>query len=91
MYLRLVPKNERTREPKQNVITAPVKLILTKNLKYQNYLSTKLARDTIKALEELAELLGPGDVAFHFQDDTAKVPIGLTVVSKEAPFLMHME
>ena len=40
----------------------------------------------INALEELAELLGPGDVTFHFQDDTAKVPIGLTVVLKEAPF-----
>ena len=91
MYLRLVPKNERTRERKQNVITAPVKLILTKNLKHQNYLCTKLARDTIKALEELAELLGPGDVTFHFQDNTAKVPIGLTGVLKEVPLLMHME
>ena len=87
----LVPKNGRTRERKQNVITAPVKLILAKNSKHQSYLCTKFARDTINALEELAGILGPADVTFHFRDDTAKLPIALTIVSKETPFLMHMD
>ena len=91
MCLPLVPKNGRTRERKQNVITAPVKLILAKNSKHQSYLCTKFARDTINALEELAGPLGPADVTFHFRDDTAKLPIALTIVSKEAPFLMHMD
>ena len=49
------------------------------------------AKATINALEELAGLLGPREVTFHSQDDKAKVPIGITAASKQAPLLMHME
>ena len=42
-------------------------------------------------MEESAGLLGPGDVTFHSRDNKAKVLIELTVVSKQAPLLMHME
>ena len=64
-------------------------LISAKNLKHQSHQCTKFARATISALEELAGLLGPGDVTF--QDDKAKMPIGLTATSKQVPLLMHME
>ena len=30
-------------------------------------------------------------MTFHSQDDKAKVPIGLTAASKQAPMFMHME
>ena len=40
---------------------------------------------------ELAGLLGPREVTFHSQDDKAKVPIGITTASKQAPLLIHME
>ena len=46
---------------------------------------------TINALEELTGLFGPCEVTFHSQDDKAKVPIGITAASKQAPLLMHME
>lgn len=68
-----------------NVVTAPVKL------KHQSHPCIKFARATINTLEELAGLLGPGDVTFHSQNEKDKVPIGLTTASKEAPLLRHME
>ena len=43
------------------------------------------------ALEELAGLLGAVDVTFHSQHSKAKVSIGVTATSKQAPLLMHME
>ena len=71
--------------------TAPVKLISAKNSKHQNHPCINFAKATINALEELAGLLGPREVTFHSQDDKAKVPIGITAASKQAPLLMHME
>ena len=34
---------------------------------------------------------GPREVTLHSQDDKAKVPIGITATSKQAPLIMHME
>ena len=42
-------------------------------------------------MEELIGLLGPGDITFYFQDNKAKVLMGLTGVSKQAPLLMHID
>ena len=78
MYLCLLPKNGGNKEEKGHVTTAPVKLISAKNWKYQSHPYTKFARATINALEELAGILGPGDVTFHSQDDKAKVSVGFT-------------
>ena len=91
VYLRLLPRNSITKEGKRHVTAAPVKLISAKNLKHQNHPCTNFAKATINALEELAGLLGPREVTFHSQDDKAKVPIGITAASKQAPLLMHME
>lgn len=79
MYLRLLPRNGRTRVGKQHVKTAPAKLTSTENSKHQIHWCTKFARATINTLKELAEPIGPGDVTFHSQGDKAKVSIGLTV------------
>lgn len=68
-----------------------MKLISAKNSKHQSHPSTKFAKATINALEELAGLLGPGEVTFHSQDDKAKIPIELTAASKQASLLMHMD
>ena len=91
VYLRLLPRNSITKEGKRHVTTAPVKLISAKNSKHQNHPCINFAKATINALEELAGLLGPREVTFHSQDDKAKVPIGITAASKQAPLLMHME
>ena len=91
VYLRLLPRNLITKEGKRHVTTAPVKLISAKNSKHQNHPCTNFAKATVNALEELAGLLGPREVTFHSQDDKAKVSIGITAASKQAPLLMHME
>ena len=67
VFLRLLTKNGRTREGKRHVTTAPVKLILAKNSKYQSHSCTKFARATINAMEELARTLGPDDVTFNLK------------------------
>ena len=82
MPLCLLPKKRRTREGKQHVTAASLKSFSAKNLKHQSHPCTKFARATINALEELAWLLGPGDVTFHSHDDKAIVPIGLMAASK---------
>ena len=91
VYLRLLPRNSVTKEGKRHVTSAPVKLISAKNSKHQNDPRTNFVKATINALEELAGLLGPRVVTFHSHDDKAKVPIGITAASKQAPLLMHME
>ena len=91
VYPHLLPRNAKTREGKRHVTTAPVKLISTKNSKHQSHQSTKFAKATINGLEELAGLLGPGEVTFHSQDNKAKVLIGITAASKQPLLLMHME
>ena len=91
VYLHLLPRNSITKEGKEHVTTAPVKLISAKNSKHRNRPCTNFAKPTIYALEELAGPLGPHEVTFHSQDDKAKVPIGIIAASKQPPLLMHME
>ena len=90
-YLHLLPRNHRTTEGKMHVATAPVKLYKSQNSKHVLHPSTKFALVSIRSLKELAAILGPAEVKFHSQDDKAKVPIGLTAGSKQAPMFMYME
>ena len=87
----MLPKNSRTIEGKRHVYTAPVKLFKAQNSKHASHVSTKFARSSIKALKEIATILGPEEVVFHSMDDKAKVPIGITAAEKQTPLLMHME
>ena len=90
-YLHLLPRNHRTTEGKMHVASAPVKLYKSQNSKHVLHPSTKFALVSIRSLKELAAILGPAEVQFHSQDDKAKVPIGLTAGSKQAPMFMYME
>ena len=58
---------------------------------FQQSLQDIKAICSIKALEEIATILGPEEVVFHSMDDKAKVPIGITAAGKQTPLLMHME
>ena len=91
VYLHLLPKNHRTIEGKRHISTVPVKLYKAQNSHHASDPSKKFAHATIRALEELAAILGSAEITFHSQDDKAKVPIGLTAANKQAPMLMHME
>ena len=91
MYLRLLPKNARTRgEGKRHVNVAPVRLIRAQNDQHKSHKGTKFARATINSMEEIAGILGPKQVTFHSQDDKAKVSLGLPAAKKQAPILMHI-
>ena len=91
VYLKLQPRNATTHEGKRHVKTAPVKLIRPENSENARHPDTLFARTSISYLEELASLLGPTEVTFLSQDDKARVPIGITAASKQAPMIMHME
>lgn len=91
VYLHLLPRNSRTIEGKRHVHTAPVKLMKAQNSSHAVHVSTKFARSSINALEEIATLLGPEEVTFHSMDDKAKVPIGITAAKKQTPLIMHMD
>ena len=86
VYLILLARNSITKEGKQHVAMAPVKLISAKNSKHQNHPCTNFAKATINALEELAGLLGPCDIPFTKQQGQS-----FTAASKQAPLLMNME
>ena len=91
VYLRLLPSNSATHEGKRHVKTVPVKLTRAQNDRHASHQDALFARATISNLEQLASLLGPGEVTFHSQDDKARVPIGLTAANKQAPLIMHLE
>ena len=86
VYLILLARNSITKEGKQHVATAPVKLISAKNSKHQNHPCTNFAKATINALEELAGLRGPCDIPFTKQQGQS-----FTAASKQTPLLMYME
>ena len=54
-------------------------------------MSTRFAISSIRALEEIATILGPEEVTFHSMDNKAKVPISITAGKKQTPLFMHME
>ena len=91
VYFHLLPQNHRTIEGKRHVTTAPIKLYKSQNSRHASRPSKKFVRASIRSLEELAAILSPAEVTLHSQDDKAKVPIGLTTASKQAPMLMHTE
>ena len=71
--------------------TAPFKLYKSPNSKHSSHITTKFARSTIRALEEIAAILGPEKVTFHSMYDKAKVLAGITTAKKQTPLFMHLE
>ena len=63
--LHSLPKNSRTIEGKRHIHTAPVKLFKSPNSKHAAHVSKKFARSSIKSLEEIATILGPGYLSFY--------------------------
>ena len=91
VYLHLLPQNHKTAEGKKHVTTATVKLYKSQTQSMLCIHQQSLPVHQIRSPEELAAILGPAEVTFHSKDDKAKVSIGLTTVSKQAPLFMHME
>ena len=49
------------------------------------------AHTPIRHLEEVEEFFGTEEVVFYSQDNKAKVHIGMTVASKQASLLVHVD
>lgn len=90
-YNRLIPRNLQTLEGKRHIATVPVKLRRAQTDHHKTHPDMHFCTASVRALESLASLLGPKQVFFLSQDDKARVPIGITAVSKQAFFLMHVE
>ena len=91
VYLRLMPKEVRTREGNPHVTVAPIKLFRAQNNQHSNHPATKFARATTNVSEDFSGLLGSKQVTFHCQHDKAKVELGLPAANKEVPTLIHIE
>ena len=90
-YLRLLPRKSNSFEGKRHVVTVPVKLSRPEADHHKAHPDQDFCVATIRALQTIASLLGPDQVFYLSQDDKARVPLGLTAASKQAPILMHME
>ncbi|XP_055543780.1 uncharacterized protein LOC129729295 [Wyeomyia smithii] len=90
-YLRLLPHDARNSEGKRHVKTVPVRLCKPENSQHKIHEDGKFCTATIRSVETLASILGNTQVAIVSQDDKARVPIGITAVNKQAPFLMSVE
>lgn len=90
-YLRLIPHRATSTEGKRHVHTVPVKLLKARNDCHKLHVDGKFCTSTINMLEQLASILGQNEVCFLSQDDKARVVMGLTAATKQAPILMHVE
>lgn len=88
-YLRIIPRNSSTLEGKRRV--APVRLCRAQNDDYKSHEDSRFCTATTRALQSLASLLGPNQVAFISQDDKCRVPLGLKAAQKQPPILMHVQ
>ncbi|KAK3925661.1 Transient receptor potential cation channel subfamily A member 1 [Frankliniella fusca] len=86
-YLRLLPR-------RRHVSTVPVKLSRPQADLHRGHQDGKFCTATARyeiSVEAVASVLGPRQVCFLSQDDKARVPLGITAATKQAPILMHTE
>ncbi|KAK3932313.1 Carbamoyl-phosphate synthase arginine-specific large chain [Frankliniella fusca] len=91
VYLRLLPRNQATREGKLHVVTVPVRLCRAQSDLHRDHQDQFFCKSTMTSLDELASLLGPGQVLVMSRDDKARVLIGVVAAKLQQPLLMHME
>lgn len=90
LYLRLIPKRKDSVERKRHVTTVPVKLRKVRNNQRKKHNDADFTFAMKKYLKNIASLFGPDQVFVLSIDDKAKVPIGITAATKQAPMVMHM-
>ncbi|CAG8758483.1 9845_t:CDS:2, partial [Gigaspora margarita] len=90
-YLRLLPKWFNTEEEKRHVKTVPVKLLRSQNTARKRHENTHFCASLVRNIKEMVSLLGPQSILTIFQDDKARIPLGLAAANKQAPILMRVE
>ncbi|CAG8744682.1 11108_t:CDS:2, partial [Gigaspora rosea] len=89
--IRLLPKQFNTEEGKQHVKTVPVKLLKSQNTARKRHKDIHFCASLVRNIKEMVSLLGPQSVLTIFQDDKARIPLGLAAANKQAPILMRVE
>ena len=72
VYLRLQPKRRSSHQGKRHINTVPVRLIRAQNAFHKSHPDQRLCQATIRAMDELASLLGPSEVCYISQDHKAR-------------------
>ncbi|KAJ8672545.1 hypothetical protein QAD02_003804 [Eretmocerus hayati] len=91
MYTRVLPRNSHTNEGERNVKTVPITFTKAQNNSTKWHPDAHFCTASIRLLESLASLTGPGLVFFLSQDDKARVHIGVRAANKQSAILMHVD
>lgn len=91
VYYRLLPRNSNTTDGKRHVRAVPVKLMKPGKDLHRTHEDGFFCTASMNALDELAALLGPTEVAKLSVDDKARVPLCMAAATSQSPLLMHMQ
>ena len=89
LCLRLIPRRADGQEGKRHVRTFPVKLRKAKTNLRNRHADADFTFSIKTQMRDILSLFG-SDVFVLSADDKAKVTIGVTVVTKQAPLIMHV-
>ena len=91
VYLRLIPTRSDSADGKLHVRTVPVKIRRARNSKRKKHQDADFCFATKTHLKNIATMFGSDSVLVISADDKAKVPLGITAATRQAPLVMHME
>lgn len=91
LYLRLIPRRRDSIEGKRHIRTVPVKIRKATNNLRKKHVDADFTFANKTYLQDIATLFGPESVFVLSIDDKAKVPLGITAATRQAPLVMHME
>ena len=90
LYLCLILQRADSQEVKCHVRTVSVKLRKAKNTLRNRHADADFTFAIKRPMRDIVSLFGSDNVFVLSVDDKAKVPIGVTAVTKQAPFIMHV-
>ena len=90
LYLRLEPRNRNTHQGKKHVQTVPVKLVRPQNNLRKGHSDRVFASESFKAVDKIAEHLGPHACLYVSRDDKSSVPLGVIAAKKQSSILMSL-
>ena len=90
LYLRAIPRRVDSQEGKRHLRTVPVKLRKAKNTLRNRHADADFTFAIKRQMDDMVSLFGSDNVLVLSVDDKAKVPIDVTVVTKQAPLIMYV-
>ena len=90
VYVRLLPRDQTTKEGKRHVKTIPVKLVKPDNNLRTKHKDRMFAAETSRTADTIAATMGPEACTHVSQDDKSSVHIGVTAAKKQQSLLMNM-